>query len=136
MNITFSKNAWEDYISWQKEDKKILRKINELIKVIQSLRDTILIEVIPKNRVPADIRNLQGPIHTAIHSRRQPTQTGATIQHLLAAIQEVILRQVVVRVHQVPVVQVVEAEDHLPDHLPVAAVEEVNDNSNADFQKF
>lgn len=35
MNITFSKNAWEDYISWQKEDKKILRKINELIKVIQ-----------------------------------------------------------------------------------------------------
>ena len=35
MNITFSKNSWEDYISWQKEDKKILRKINELIKVIQ-----------------------------------------------------------------------------------------------------
>jgi toxin YoeB len=35
MNITFSKNGWEDYISWQKEDKKILRKINELIKVIQ-----------------------------------------------------------------------------------------------------
>jgi toxin YoeB len=35
MNITFSKNAWEDYISWQKGDNKILRKINELIKVIQ-----------------------------------------------------------------------------------------------------
>lgn len=35
MNVNFSKNAWEDYISWQKEDKKILRKINELIKVIQ-----------------------------------------------------------------------------------------------------
>jgi toxin YoeB len=35
MNITFSKNSWEDYISWQKEDKKILKKINELIKVIQ-----------------------------------------------------------------------------------------------------
>ena len=35
MNITFSKNAWEEYISWQKEDKKILRKINELIKTIQ-----------------------------------------------------------------------------------------------------
>lgn len=35
MNITFSKNAWEDYLSWQKEDKKILKKINELIKVIQ-----------------------------------------------------------------------------------------------------
>ena len=35
MRITFSKNAWEEYISWQKEDKKILRKINELIKDIE-----------------------------------------------------------------------------------------------------
>jgi toxin YoeB len=35
MRITFSKNAWEDYISWQKEDKKNSRKINELIKDIQ-----------------------------------------------------------------------------------------------------
>jgi toxin YoeB len=35
MKITFSKNAWDDYISWQKEDKRMLRKINELIKDIQ-----------------------------------------------------------------------------------------------------
>lgn len=35
MRITFSENAWEDYLSWQKEDKKILGKINELIKDIQ-----------------------------------------------------------------------------------------------------
>lgn len=35
MRITFSKNAWEDYLSWQKEDKKILKKINVLIKDIQ-----------------------------------------------------------------------------------------------------
>ncbi len=35
MKITFSKNAWEDYLSWQKEDIKMLRKINELIKDIQ-----------------------------------------------------------------------------------------------------
>ncbi len=35
MRITFTKNAWEDYLSWQKEDKKILRKINDLIKEIQ-----------------------------------------------------------------------------------------------------
>lgn len=33
--ITFSRNAWEDYISWQREDKKMLRKINDLIKDIQ-----------------------------------------------------------------------------------------------------
>ncbi len=35
MKITFSKNSWEDYVSWQKEDKKILKRINQLIKVIQ-----------------------------------------------------------------------------------------------------
>jgi toxin YoeB len=34
MKITFSKNAWEDYVSWQTEDKKLLKKINELIKDI------------------------------------------------------------------------------------------------------
>ena len=34
--IILSKNAWEDYISWQAEDKKILKKINALIKDIQS----------------------------------------------------------------------------------------------------
>jgi len=33
--LIFSKNGWEDYLSWQKEDKKILRKINMLIKEIQ-----------------------------------------------------------------------------------------------------
>jgi toxin YoeB len=35
MRIIFSKNAWEDYISWQIEDKTILKKINNLIKEIQ-----------------------------------------------------------------------------------------------------
>jgi toxin YoeB len=35
MRITFSKNAWEEYISWQAEDRKMLKKINELIKEIQ-----------------------------------------------------------------------------------------------------
>jgi len=34
MKITFSENAWEDYVSWQNEDKKMLKKINELIKDI------------------------------------------------------------------------------------------------------
>jgi len=35
MKIIFSKNSWEDYVSWQSENKKMLRKINELIKDIQ-----------------------------------------------------------------------------------------------------
>lgn len=32
MNISWDKNAWEDYLYWQKTDKKILSKINQLIK--------------------------------------------------------------------------------------------------------
>jgi len=35
MKIVFSKNSWEDYLSWQTEDRKVLKKINELIKDIQ-----------------------------------------------------------------------------------------------------
>jgi toxin YoeB len=35
MRITFSINAWEDYLSWQTEDRKMLKKINMLIKEIQ-----------------------------------------------------------------------------------------------------
>ena len=33
--IIFSQNSWEDYISWQSEDRKMLKKINELIKDIE-----------------------------------------------------------------------------------------------------
>lgn len=35
MVLTFTENAWEDYLYWQKVDKKMVRKINELIKSIQ-----------------------------------------------------------------------------------------------------
>ncbi len=35
MRIVFSKNAWEDYLYWFNSDRKILRKINILIKEIQ-----------------------------------------------------------------------------------------------------
>ena len=35
MRIVFSKNAWEDYTFWLREDKKMLRKINALVKDIQ-----------------------------------------------------------------------------------------------------
>jgi len=35
MKIIFSKNSWEDYVSWQKKDKKTMKKINLLIKDIQ-----------------------------------------------------------------------------------------------------
>ena len=35
MLITFSSHAWEDYTTWLKEDRKMLLKINQLIKEIQ-----------------------------------------------------------------------------------------------------
>ena len=31
----WSDNAWDDYLSWQTEDKKTLKKINDLIKDIE-----------------------------------------------------------------------------------------------------
>ena len=33
--ISFSENAWEEYLYWQAMDKKILKKINKLLKEIQ-----------------------------------------------------------------------------------------------------
>lgn len=35
MNLVWSENAWDDYLSWQSQDKKILERINTLIKAIQ-----------------------------------------------------------------------------------------------------
>lgn len=35
MVLTFTENAWEDYLYWQKIDKKRVKKINGLIKEIQ-----------------------------------------------------------------------------------------------------
>lgn len=32
MELVWQTNAWEDYLYWQKQDKKIMDRINELIK--------------------------------------------------------------------------------------------------------
>ena len=32
MELVWQTNAWEDYCHWQKQDKKILGRVNELIK--------------------------------------------------------------------------------------------------------
>jgi len=34
VKIIFHPNGWDDYIYWQQNDKKILKKINKLIKEI------------------------------------------------------------------------------------------------------
>lgn len=33
-NFVFTKTAWEQYLQWQKKDKKMIKKINHLIKDI------------------------------------------------------------------------------------------------------
>lgn len=33
--ITFAEDAWEEYLFWQAQDKKTLKKINSLLKSIQ-----------------------------------------------------------------------------------------------------
>jgi len=35
VKIIFSEQAWDDYLYWQKTDKKMLNRINQLIKEIQ-----------------------------------------------------------------------------------------------------
>ena len=35
MNINWNSEAWKEYVEWQSKDKKILKKINEIIKDIQ-----------------------------------------------------------------------------------------------------
>lgn len=34
-NITFSPEAWADYLYWQTEDKKTLKRINKLLQELQ-----------------------------------------------------------------------------------------------------
>lgn len=35
MILSFAEDAWSDYLYWQGQDKKILKKINRLIKEIE-----------------------------------------------------------------------------------------------------
>lgn len=35
MKIIFSEHAWDDYLYWQRTDRKILERINKLIKEMQ-----------------------------------------------------------------------------------------------------
>ncbi len=35
MKLVFSTHAWEDYLYWQQQDRKVLKRINRLIRDIQ-----------------------------------------------------------------------------------------------------
>ncbi|WP_019570255.1 Txe/YoeB family addiction module toxin [Thioalkalivibrio sp. ALE11] len=35
MKLLFSEHAWEDYLYWQRHERKTVKRINELIRAIQ-----------------------------------------------------------------------------------------------------
>ncbi len=35
MNLFFTEESWEDYLHWQQTDKRVLKKINQLISAIK-----------------------------------------------------------------------------------------------------
>lgn len=35
MRLVFSENAWEEYLHWQKKDRKMVQRINTLIRDVQ-----------------------------------------------------------------------------------------------------
>lgn len=37
MNVSFTENGWKDYLEWQKNDKKTVKRINDLIKIYYGL---------------------------------------------------------------------------------------------------
>ncbi len=42
MKLTFSTQAWDDYLYWQKTDKKVLKRVNLIIKdIVRSPHDGI-----------------------------------------------------------------------------------------------
>ena len=55
MILIFSDEAWEDYLYWQQHDKKILKKINKLIKEIQESHLKVLENLSLLNIIGLDI---------------------------------------------------------------------------------
>ena len=35
MNVVFDEDAWDDYLYWQKTDRRVVQRINDLIQDIQ-----------------------------------------------------------------------------------------------------
>ena len=56
MNKAFTDIAWEQYLSWQNQDKKILKKINSLIKDIE--RNGVLDGIGRPERLISDLNHL------------------------------------------------------------------------------
>ena len=42
MNKVFTDNGWKDYVYWQTEDRKTLKKINSLMKISVEMEIRVL----------------------------------------------------------------------------------------------
>ncbi len=70
MNKIFSDIAWNHYLYWQSEDKKILKKINELIKDIERHGNTGLGKPEPLKHELSGYWSLRiTDVHRLIYSR-------------------------------------------------------------------
>ena len=49
MNLSWDKDAWEDYIYWQQTDKGVLRRINELVNWLRNVCERPLREKVSRN---------------------------------------------------------------------------------------
>lgn len=51
-NISFTEDGWEDYVYWQSHNKKVLKKINDLLKDIS--RNGALVGIGKPERLKGD----------------------------------------------------------------------------------
>ncbi|MGN0466633.1 MAG: Txe/YoeB family addiction module toxin [Lachnospiraceae bacterium] len=61
-SIIFSENGWDDYLYWQVQDKKTLKKINALLKGIQR-------EPFSGEGKPEPLKNAEGDWSRRINGR-------------------------------------------------------------------
>lgn len=63
--LTFSKQAWEEYIYWQTQDKKTLKKINNLLEALQRENQEIV------GKAERLVGNLSGHCSIRINSKER-----------------------------------------------------------------
>ncbi len=61
--LTFSKQAWEEYLYWQSQDKKTLKKINNLLEGLQRDNQEII------GKAERLVGNLSGHCSIRINSK-------------------------------------------------------------------
>jgi hypothetical protein len=71
VKLVFSENAWEDYLYWQQADRKVLQRINKLLKEIQLEPHAADCRPYPRSCYPPIMF-----IHSPLACRRTACPTG------------------------------------------------------------